>query len=68
MGGNSDFFLHIPKCMLGTLEITFHGQFFCLVGVSLSWSETPYFDKGGPLQMVPKLPLSAEMQKKTFFS
>ena len=25
------------------------------------WSETPYFHKGGPLRMVPKLPLSAEM-------
>ena len=33
-----------------------------LVGGSLSWSETPYFHKGGPLRMVPKLPLSAEMK------
>ena len=34
---------------------------FRLVGGLLSWSETPYFHKGGLLQMVPKLPLSAEM-------
>ena len=48
--------------MLGKLEITFYGQkTFRLVGGSLSWSETPYFHKGGPLRMVPKLPLSAEM-------
>ena len=33
--------------VLGTLEATFHGQrTFCLVGESLSWSETPYFHKG----------------------
>ena len=37
--------------MLGTLETTFHGQkTFRLVGGSLSWSETPYFHKGGPLR------------------
>ena len=49
--------------MLDTLENIFHGQkTFRLVGGSLSWSETPYFHKGGPLQMGPKLPLSAKMQ------
>ena len=48
--------------MLGTLETTFHGKkTFRLVGGSLSWSETPYFHKGGPLRMVPMLPLSAEI-------
>ena len=40
--------------MIGTLETTFR-----LVGGSLSWSEKPYFHKGVPLQMVPKLSLSA---------
>ena len=54
--------------MLGTLETTFHGQkTFRLVGGSLSWSETHYFHKGGPLRMGPKLPLSAKMLEKTFF-
>ena len=54
--------LYIPKCMLGTLETIFHGQTsFHLVEGSLNWSETPYFHRGGPLPMVPKLPLSAEM-------
>ena len=44
---------YIPKCMLGTLETTFHGQqTICSVGESLSWSEMPYF-KEGPLRMVP---------------
>ena len=48
------------------------------VGNHFSWSnsflfgrgitETPYFHKGEPLQMVPKLPLSAKKQGKTFFS
>ena len=34
----------IPKCILGMLETIFHGQkTSCLVGGSLSWSETPYF-------------------------
>ena len=34
--------------MLGMLETTFHGQkTFRLVGGSLSWSEKPYFHKGG---------------------
>ena len=47
---------------LGTLETIFHGQrTYRLVGGSLSWPETPYFQKGGPWRMVPKLPLSAEM-------
>ena len=55
-----DFLKNIPECMLGMLETTFHGQeIFCLMGASLSWSETPYFHKGG--RMGPKLPLSAEM-------
>ena len=54
--------LYIPKCILGTLETIFHGKTtFRLVGRSLSWSETPYFHKGGPLQMGPKLPLSAKL-------
>ena len=54
--------LYIPKCMLCTLETIFHGQttFRLFVG-SLNWSETPYFHKGGPLQMGPKMPLSAKM-------
>ena len=44
------------------LETIFYGQkTFCLVRGSLSWSETPYFHKGRPLRMVPKLPLSVEM-------
>ena len=48
--------------MLRTLETIFYGQTtFRLVGGSLNWSETPYFHKGGPLGMVPMLPLSAEM-------
>ena len=48
--------------MLGKLETICHGQqTFRLVRGPLSWSETPYFPKGGPLQMVPMLPLSAEM-------
>ena len=34
---------------------------------SLNWSETPYFHKGGPLRMEPKLPLSAEKKGKIFF-
>ena len=51
--------LYIPKCML---ETAFHGQKTNrLVRGSLSCSETPYFHKGGPLRMVPMLPLSAEM-------
>ena len=51
--------------MLGTLEATFHSQkTFRLVGGSPIWSETPYFYKGGPLQMGQKLPLSAKMNKK----
>ena len=33
---------------------------FRLVGGSLSWSETPYFYKGGLLQIVPKF-LTAEV-------
>ena len=42
--------------MLRTLKTTFHGQkTFRLVTGSLSWSETPYFHKGGPLRMGPKL-------------
>ena len=57
--------LCIPKCMLDTLETTFQGKkTFCLVKGSLSWSETPYFHKGGPLWMVPQMPLSAEMKEK----
>ena len=53
--------------MLGTLETTFHGQkTFRLVGGSLSWSEKPYFHKGGPLRIVPYLPLSAKMKEKNF--
>ena len=61
MGGNSDF-LYIPECILNTLKTIFHGQkTFHLAGGSLSWSETPYFHKGGPLLKMPKLPLSAEM-------
>ena len=56
------YILYIPKCMLGMLDTILHGQkTFRLVRGSLSWSETPHFHKGGPLQMVPKLPLSAEM-------
>ena len=48
--------------MSGTLETTFHDlKTFRLVRGPPSWSEVPYFHKGGPLQMVPKLPLSAEM-------
>ena len=59
---NSDHFLYIPKCIYGTLETIFHGQkTFGLAGGSLSWSETPYFHQGGPLRIVSKLPLSAEM-------
>ena len=56
--------------MLGTLETTFRGKKknIRLVGGSLSWSKTPYFHKGGPLQMRPKLPLTAEVyEKKLFF-
>ena len=54
--------------MLGTLETTFHGQTtFRLVWGSLNWSETPYFHKGGPFRMVPKLPLAAKCKEKTFF-
>ena len=55
-------FLYIPKCLLGTIETTFHSQkTFPLVWGSLSWSETPYFHKEGPFRMGPKLPLSAKM-------
>ena len=47
MGANFEFFLYIPKCVLCTLETTFHGQKTSgLVGESLSWSETAYFHKG----------------------
>ena len=69
MGGNSvNFCRFLNVCMLGMLETTFHGQkTFCLVGGSLSWSETPYFHKGGPLRMEPKLPLSDEKKGKNFF-
>ena len=50
------------------LETTFHGRkTFRFVGGSLSWSETPYFHKGGPLRMVPKLPLSPEICGKNFY-
>ena len=57
MGGNSDNFCIFPKCLLGTLETTFHGhKTFRSVGESGSWSN-----------MVPKLPLSAKMQGKNFF-
>ena len=46
----------------------FHGQkTFRLVGGSLSWSEIPYVHKKKPLQMEPKLPLSAEKTGKNFF-
>ena len=38
--------IFVYSLMLGV----FHGQkTFSLVGRSLSWSETPYFHKGGPL-------------------
>ena len=50
-------FSYFPKCMLGTLETTIHGKKKTFQ--SLSWSETPYFHKWGPLQMMPKMPLSA---------
>ena len=65
MSGNSDNCIFLIAC-LGTLETTFGGQKNFPFGRGiLSWSETPYFPKGGPLRMVPKLPLSAEM--KGFF-
>ena len=56
-------FLYIPKCISCTLETIFHGEknFPFGRGIGLSWSETPYFHKGGPLLKMPKLPLSAEM-------
>ena len=47
--------MYTPEYMLGTLKTIFHSQkTFHSVGGSLSWSETPYFHKGGPLQMAPK--------------
>ena len=50
--------------MLNTLEATFHGQkTFRLVGGSLRWSETPFF-QGGPLRMGPILPLSSGKEEK----
>ena len=62
MGGNSDNFC----IFLSTLETIFHDKkTFRLVRGSLSWSETPYFHKGEPLRMVPKLPLGAKMKLKT---
>ena len=65
MGGNSDSeFFYIPKCILGTLGTICHGK---KNWGSLNWSETPYFHKGGPLQMEPQLPLSAEKKGKNFF-
>ena len=48
---------------------TFHGKkTFRLVGGSLSWSETPYFHKGGPLRMGPSCLWSPKCKKTTFFS
>ena len=41
---------------------------FRLVGGSLSWSETPYFHKGGPLRMGPSCLWSPKCKKTTFFS
>ena len=68
MGGNSDNLLIFQKCILGTLDTIFQGQkTFCSVGGSLSWSEMPYFYKGGPLQMVQELPLSAKCKEFFFF-
>ena len=54
--------------MLGTLETTFHGQTtFRLVGGSLSWSETPYFHKGGPLRMGQVASERQNVRRKLFF-
>ena len=48
--------------MLGKLDTTFYGQeTIHLVSGSQSWSETPHFHKGGPLQMLPKVPRSTGM-------
>ena len=48
-------------------ETTLHGQTtFRLVGGSLSWSETPYFHKGGPYEWCQSC-LCQNVKKKLFF-
>ena len=56
--------------MLGTLENSFHGQkSFRLVGGSLSWSETPFFSKGGtPTNGARVAPECQNVRKKTFLA
>ena len=57
------------KCMLNTLETTFHDQTtFCLVGGSLSWSANALFSCGGTLTNGAKVASERQyVRKKLFF-
>ena len=56
------------KCMLNTLETTFHDQTtFCLVGGSLSWSANALFSCGGTLTNGAKVASERQYVRKKLF-
>ena len=68
MGGNSDNFWYIPKCLLGTWETIFHGQTtFRLVGDHWFGQIRLIFITGDPYEWCQCCLWAPKCKEKTFF-